>query len=386
VPYSPPDQNHVPHRLFVAEPSIGSREIELVTDAVSKGEISSRGQYVKQFEAAFADFVGVSHADAVCNGTMAIHLLLAALDVGPGDEVIVPALTFVATANAVTYTGAKPVFVDAEPVHWNIDATRIEPAITPRTKGIIAVHLYGHPCDMDAIQAVADRHGLWVVEDAAQAHGATYKGKQAGSLARAGAFSFYANKIITTGEGGMIVTDDSALHNRMVLLKNHGMSATRRYFHEVVGYNYRMTNLQAALGVAQMERADQLVAQKRTIAAKYHSMFGEIAGVHLPTEASWARHAHWMVCVVLDEALGWDRDTLAAELEAEGIETRPFFPPVPEMPMYGSSVDACPVAARLGRTGMNLPGGFGMTDQDVERVVAAIHRHAPKGITMREVK
>ena len=255
----------------VAAPVFAGREREYVADCMESGWISSAGKYVELFEAEFAKFCGVRHAVSCCNGTAALHLALAALGVGPGDEVIVPTLTFVATANAVTYCGARPVFADSEAETWNLDPAHVASKITPRTKGIVAVHLYGNPAEMDALRALAHRHGLFLLEDAAEAHGALYRDAHAGSLGDIAAFSFYGNKIIATGEGGMVTTDDDALAARVRLLRGQGMDAERRYWFPVVGYNYRMMNLPAAIGLAQLERAEWHTGRRREIAADLHA-------------------------------------------------------------------------------------------------------------------
>src|SRR6266849_8650115 len=243
-----------PPRIPVAAPSIGEEEMANVMEAMRSGWISSLGAFIGQFERDFAAVCGVAHGVAVANGTTALHLALVAAGVGPGDEVIIPSLTFVATANVVHYCGATPMFADSDPETWQLDPAKLEARITPRTRAIIPVHLYGHPCDMDAILELSARRGLAVVEDAAEAHGAEYRGRRVGAVGTVGCFSFYGNKIITTGEGGMCVTDDAALAERLRLLRDHGMDPKRPYWHEVVGYNYRMTNLQAAVGVAQVKR------------------------------------------------------------------------------------------------------------------------------------
>jgi perosamine synthetase len=277
--------------------------------------------------------------------------------------VLVPALTFVATANAVTYCGARPVFVDVDPATWNIDAARLEASITPRTRGIVVVHLYGHPADMDAVNEVARRHGLFVIEDAAEAHGARYRGRPAGALANLGTFSFYGNKIITTGEGGMVVTDDDALAARVRPLKGQGMDPDRRYWFTMVGYNYRLTNVAAALGLAQLERADWHMQRRREIAAWYQEDLAGVPGVSWQAEQPWARHAYWMFTVQVDERAA-DRDTLMARLGERGIETRPVFYPLHTLPPYRGSGGRFPVAEGVARRGINLPtwGGLGRDD------------------------
>lgn len=359
-------------RLPVAEPWLGEKEVMYVTECVLTGWVSSAGKFVTEFETSFAEFCGSRHAIAVSNGTSALHLALLALGVGEGDEVIVPALTFIATANAVAYTGATPVVVDSEPGTWNIDSVRVEEAITPRTKGIIAVHLYGHPADMDALADVADRHHLFIVEDAAEAHGARYKGRRVGSIGAIGAFSFYGNKIITTGEGGMITTDRSDLVDRIRMLRDHGMASDKRYWHPVVGYNYRLTNLQAALGVAQMEKVEAILSSKKRLALAYDEGLRDVPGLTLPPKAAWGDPVYWLYSVLIDpERFGQTRDDVMGQLAEKGIETRPVFVPLHQQPIY-RDLNSRPVAERLADRGLSLPSAVGLKPTEISRVVAAI--------------
>ncbi|MET0625517.1 MAG: DegT/DnrJ/EryC1/StrS family aminotransferase [Pyrinomonadaceae bacterium] len=357
-------------RIPVAAPVFAGREKEYVADCMESGWISSGGKYVERFEAAFAEFCGVRHAIACCNGTAALHVTLAALGVGPGDEVIVPTLTFVATANAVTYCGARPVFVDAEPATWNLDPSQVEAKITARTKGIVAVHLYGHPAEMDELRAVAGRRGLFLLEDAAEAHGALYKGRAAGSLGDAAAFSFYGNKIIATGEGGMVTTDDDALAARVRLLRGQGVDPERRYWFPVVGYNYRMMNLPAAVGLAQLERADWHTGRRREVAARYLELLRGVSCLRWQDESEWARHAYWMFTVILGRESGVGRDALMERLEERGIETRPVFYPVHLLPPYREAArgEEFPVAEWLAQRGLSLPTWAGLGGDDLSYV------------------
>ncbi len=355
------------HFIPVAEPKIGARELELVSDCVISGWVSSKGKYVNQFESNFAQFCGVKYGVATFNGTIALHLVLAAMGIGAGDEVIVPSLTFVATANAVAYTGATPVFVDSELETWNIDPQKIESAITPRTKAIIPVHLYGHPADMDAVNAIAARHKLIVIEDAAEAHGATYKGKPVGSLSTAAIYSFMGNKIITTGEGGVVVTDDEALAQRCFFLQNHARQPDSPYWHTEIGFNYRMTNLQAALGVAQLEQIDEFIATRRCNAAHYMARLGDVPGLTMPPQADWAQTVYWMFAPLIEPEFGIDRDTVMQKLRENNIESRPFFAPVHTMPMYAAGA-SLPVAESLSARGINLPSGTTLTADEIDIV------------------
>jgi perosamine synthetase len=368
--------------LAVSAPMFVGNERAYVLDCIDSSWISSSGKYIDRFEAAFADFCGVRHAVSCSNGTTALHLALLALELEPGDDVIVPTLTFVASANAVRYCGAEPVFVDCDPETWTMDPVAIESRIGPRTKGIIAVHLLGHPVDMNAVQAIADRHGLWVLEDAAQSHGAECRGRRTGSLSRLATFSFFGNKIISTGEGGMITTDDAALAARMRLLKSHGMDPTRRYWHPVIGYNYRMTNVAAAIGLGQLETIDWHLERRREVAAWYRECLNGAPGIHWQVERDWARHAWWMFTVVLDDELGVFRDEVMTTLAADGIETRPVVYPMHQLPPYRETArgQSFPVADRIARGGINLPTWARLTRSDVERVSDSL-RTALKTVT-----
>lgn len=362
-----------PMRKFIpiAEPSITQREINYVTDAVKSGWVSSLGHYITEFEKKFAEYIGVKYALTTSNGTTALHLALVTLKIKEGDEVIVPDLTFVATANAVAYTRAKPIMVDVEPDTWCINPNCIKKAISKKTKAIIPVHLYGHPADMDEINKVAKEYGLYVIEDAAEAHGAEYKDKKVGSLGDVGVFSFYGNKIITTGEGGMITTNDEKLYQRAKFLRDHAMNPEKRYWHPEIGYNYRMTNLQAALGLAQLERIDELIEKKRQILGWYKEFLGDLEGIRLNPEKEWAKNVFWMVCIVLEKELGISRDELMAKLKEKGIDTRPFFYPMSQMPMYNSG-EVRSVTYNLSERGLNLPSGVNLNKDEVQWICETI--------------
>jgi perosamine synthetase len=355
--------------IAMACPVLDGNEKKYVLECLDSGWISSIGRFVELFEREFARYCGSNHAVSCSNGTSALHLALAALDVGPEDEVIVPALTYVATANAVRYCGAKPVFVDSEPRTMTLDPQLLEGCITRRTRGIIPVHLFGHPADMDSINSVARRHGLFVVEDAAEAHGALYRGRKAGSLADAATFSFYGNKIITTGEGGMITTSSAELSERMTILRGQGVDPQRRYWFPVIGYNYRMTNIAAAIGVAQLERIDRFLELRLRLAAAYHARLSPLGEfLQLPSEQPWARHAYWSYTVILRDAACFDRDELMDRLGRDGIETRPVFYPMHTLPPYFDNHARFPVAENLGSRGISLPMHALLAEEDVTYV------------------
>lgn len=359
-------------RIAVAEPKLSTREKEYVLDCIDTNWISSNGKYVEQFERGFARFCGVKHAIATNNGTTALHLALVGLGLQPGDEVIIPTVTYIATANAVHYCGATPVLVDVCAGTVNIDSDEIEKKITSRTKGIIPVHLFGHPVDMDAINTLAARHGLWVLEDAAQAHGAQVHGKNVGGLGTCATFSFYGNKIITTGEGGMITTNDDALEARLRLYRGQGMDPLRRYWFPVVGFNYRMTNIQAAIGLAQLENIDCALSERHRLAGWYNNALESLRKkIVLPSQAPWARHVYWMYNIFLREGDAHLRDEVMVRMDAMGIETRPVFYPMHVLPPYREE-SGYPVADLWSQRGINLPTHLHMRLADVERVRDAL--------------
>ncbi len=360
-----------PRFIPVSEPLLTGNELNYVSDCIQSGWVSSLGKYIGQFERSFAEFCGTRYGVAVSNGTTALHLALLALGIGPGDEVILPSLTFIATANAVHYTGATPVFADSEMETWNLDASDVAGRITARTRAIIPVHIYGHPVNMQPILELAERHGLYVIEDAAEAHGARYQGKRVGGLGDVGVFSFYGNKIITTGEGGILTTDDRALAEKACYLRDHAMSTEKRYWHTEVGYNYRITNLQAALGVAQMERIEEFIERKRWVASTYNRLLQGVPGLVLPPEASWAFSTYWMYSILVTEQFRMNRDELMAELRLQNIDSRPFFHPIHRQPPYKSSL-LLPNAECLASQGINLPSAVTLTEEDLQRIAAAI--------------
>lgn len=364
-PYLEHPSHRPPDFIPIYEPDLSGNEEAYVLDAVRSGWISYLGTYCDRFAQDFADFCGVEHALPVCNGTVALHLALHALGIGPGDEVIVPALTFVASANAVSYTGATPVIADVDPHTWNMDPDSVASLITERTKAIMPVHVYGHPAPMDALNALAEERGLWVVEDAAEAHGAAFNGRRTGGLGHVACFSLMANKIITTGEGGMITTDDAELMGRMKHLRDHAMPPERRYWHDEVGFNYRMTNLQAAVGVAQLERVEGFIHRKRAIAELYDELLGGVPGLTLPVELPNCTNVYWMYSVLVDEnEYGLSRDQLIPALRERGVDSRPFFHPLDTLPPYLRTTPQ-PVALDLSGRGLNLPSSHTLRDEQI---------------------
>ncbi|MCB0250667.1 MAG: DegT/DnrJ/EryC1/StrS family aminotransferase [Anaerolineae bacterium] len=359
----------------VCEPTLDGNELKYVQQAVETNWISSAGGFIRDFEARFAEECGAKYGIACANGTVALHLALATLGLEPGDEVIIPAFTMIATINAVTYCGATPVLVDNELDFWQMDVEDVARKITPRTKAIIPVHIYGHPVDMDALNELACRHGITVIEDAAEAHGAEYKGRRTGGLGAAAAFSFYGNKILTTGEGGMITTNDQDIARLAWNLRDHAFSSERHFWHKFVGFNYRMTNLQAAVGLAQVERLNELVAARRRNAAHYTSLLRDIPGITTPPEAPWAKNVFWMYGIMVErDSFGMNRDQLRSVLADNGIETRTFFIPMHCQPVYWNTFKGqrFPVAERLCRDGFYLPSSSSLTVGEIERVAAVI--------------
>ncbi len=355
----------------IAEPYIGEEELNNVIEAVKSGWISSKGKFITKFEESFADYCGVSYGVAVSNGTVALHLALKALGIEKEDEVIEPTLTFIATANAVRYCNAKPVFVDSHPDYWCINPEKIEEKITDKTKAIIPVHLYGHPCDMNWIKDIAQDHNLYIIEDAAEAHGAECKGKKVGSFGDISCFSFYGNKIITTGEGGMCLTNNEELAKKMRILRDHGMNPNKRYWYDVIGFNYRMTNLQAAIGVAQVKKLNEFVEKKREIAKIYNSYLKDTKGITLPPEMNWAKNVYWMYSVLIEKEFGMNREALMKKLEENGIETRPFFHPIHEMPPYKNN-ETFLVSEKLSKEGINLPSHLKLKTESIKEITKIV--------------
>lgn len=369
----------------VNEPALAERELAYLAEAARSGWISSSGRFLDAFEEGWAAYCGRRYGVAVCNGTAALQVALASLDLQPGDEVILPTFTIISCALAVLAVGAVPVLVDSEPRTWCLDVDQVRARLTPRTRAIMVVHIYGHPADMDPLLELADRHGLAVVEDAAEAHGAEYLAgrggpspawRRCGSFGALSTFSFYANKPVTTGEGGMVLTDDQRLAERARALRNLCFQPGRRFYHEALGFNFRLTNLQAALGVAQLERIDQIVARKRWLGQQYTARLRGLPGVQLPVEEPWARNIYWMYGLVLDEATGLDAVAFAGRLAERGVETRPFFLGMHEQPVFHRRGlfhgERYPVAERLARQGLYLPSGLALTEAQLDEVAAAV--------------
>ena len=362
----------------VFEPIIGEEEIEAVVGALRRGEISGTfGKSITDFEQGYADYCGCKFGIAATNGTAALQLAVAAADIGPGDEVLVSSCTNIATALAIFHNGAIPVPVDSEDVSWNLNLDLVETLITPKTKAILPVHLYGHPVDMDALMKIARRHHLTVIEDCAESHGAKCRGRMTGSFGDMGCFSFYANKVITTGEGGMVVTNNENLAKRLHLLRNLGFT-TPRFWHEVAGYNFRMTGYQAAMGLVQLGKIDQIIAEKRRVAQTYSRNLQSIPGIQLPVELEWAFNVYWMYAVVVKPEFGLTRDELAKALWVDGIETRTFFCPMNQQPFLksqpGFRAVPCPVADRLWETGLYLPSTWNLSDAVIGRIAESLRK------------
>lgn len=363
-------------KIPVSSPLLGLRELELVTECISSGWISSAGSFVTKFENMMANYCQTRFAVSTSSGTTALHLALLAIGVKPGDEVIVPTLSFIASANAITYTGATPIFVDVDPSTWTISPAEIERALTSKTRAIVVVHLYGHPADMNPILDLAQSHDIHVIEDAAQAHGAIYKGKRVGGFGSAGIFSFFGNKIVTTGEGGMITTNSDGVQSLSRILRDHGMSIERKYWHERLGYNYRLTNIQAAIGVAQLEKIDSIIARKKELARYYDAGLAGIPGLTLPHQSPWADHVYWLYTIVIDPlSFRRSRDRLRDELKARGIDTRIVFPPIHSQPIYSTGQDL-PVAQYISENGLSLPSSPNLGKDELDRIISAIRQTA----------
>ncbi len=358
-------------------PLLDGNEKKYLTQCIETGWISSEGPFIKDFEQKFANRMGRKHGIAVSNGTAAIDAAVEALGLGPGDEVIMPTFTIISCISQIVRNGAKPVLIDCDPLTWNMDVSQIEVQVTPRTKAIMIVHIFGLPVDVDPVLDIAKRYGLKVIEDAAEAHGQSYKGKPCGSFGDISTFSFYPNKHITTGEGGMILCDDDILAEECRSLRNLCFQANKRFVHERLGWNLRMTNMQAALGVAQLERLEEFVERKRKMGERYTEMFASLEGVQLPVpRTDYAENIYWVYGLLINESFGMDSETAMRQLAEKGVGTRPFFYPMHQQPVLkrmgyfdGASL---PVSERLYRQGFYIPSGMALTAEQIERVADAV--------------
>ena len=364
--------------ILVNEPVLGENEAKYVLDCLQTGWISSAGAYIEKFEQQWASYCGMRHGIAVSNGTAALQIAVGCLQLDPGDEVIMPSFTIISCIQAIIYYGLKPVLVDCDPDTWCMDVTQIETKITPRTRAIMPVHMYGHPVDMDPVIELANRYGLKIIEDAAEVHGGEYKGRKCGGMGDISCFSFFANKIITTGEGGMLLTNDDAYADRARKLRNLCFEPGRRFVHRELGFNYRLTNMQAAIGLAQVEKIEQLVQRKIEIGQYYLNKLKGVSGIQLPVEREWAKNVYWMFGLILDESTGETAESFAKKMRDEGIETRPYFLGMHEQPIFISQGmfegESYPVTERVARQGIYIPTGLNLTHDMQGQVVNAMHK------------
>jgi perosamine synthetase len=362
----------------ISEPLLDERALEYVQEAVRSNWISSEGRFIHEFERRWAAYCGVSHGIAVCNGSAALEVAVQALALPPGSEIILPSFTIISCVAAVLRAGCQPVLVDCKPDTWCLDIAEVERKITGRTRAIMPVHIYGHMADMDPLMELARRHELSVVEDAAEAHGAEYRGRRAGGIGTMGCFSFYANKIVTTGEGGMVVTENPELAERLRSLRNLAFRRDQRFLHNELGHNFRLTNLQAAIGLAQIERIEEHLARKRKMAARYSGRLRDIPGLRLPVELRGVKNVYWMYGIVLGDNIPIDAAAFAARLREQGVDTRPFFLGMHEQPVLKErglfAGEAYPVTEYLARRGLYLPSGLGITEAEIDTVCAAVRK------------
>jgi perosamine synthetase len=366
----------------VNEPLLTEEDFASVLDALKSGWISGAGPHIEAFESKWAAYCGRKHGIALANGTVALQVAVALLDLQPGDEVIMPTFTIISCALPIVLASGIPVLVDSDPHTWTMDVTQIEKKISDRTRAIMPVHMYGHPVDMDPLLELAQKYDLQIIEDAAEAHGAEYRGRRAGSFGASSCFSFYANKLLTTGEGGMLLTDDDTLAARARSLRNLGFQPGRRFLHKELGFNFRLTNMQAALGLPQIERMDDIVAAKRRMGQAYTERLSEVAGIELQVQQPWAKSVYWMYGLVLREDTGLDATQFAQRLSASGVETRPFFLGMHEQPVLRErglfESESYPVAERIARQGVYLPSGLGLQESQIDGVCHAV-REALRG-------
>ena len=356
-------------RVPVYQPDLSGNERKYVLECLDSSWISSKGKFIQEFESGFAAFVGTPHAVSVCNGTVALHLALLALGIQPGDEVIVPSLTYIASVNAIHYVGATPVFCESLADTWQMDPSDVERLIGPRTRAVMAVHLYGGACEMSRLTALCERHGLKLIEDCAEAIGTRVGGQHVGTFGDVATFSFFGNKTITTGEGGMVVCQKPGLDSKLRHLRGQGLAENREYWHDIVGYNYRMTNICAAIGLAQLERAESILRRKTNLAERYREALAPTPLAFQATRSDEVS-SHWMVTVLTPTAS--DRDPLRISLAEAGIETRPVFHPVHTMPMYRDEELALPVATSIAARGINLPSWHDLPDSCLSDIIGVI--------------
>ena len=364
-------------KIPVSTPSLSEKDFEFVSNAVKSGWISgTKGKYIEQFETEFSNYCGVKYGVACSSGTAALHLAISVLDLQEGDEVIVPTFTNIATILAVIYSGGKPVLVDSDPEIWGMDHNKVKEKITDKTRVIFPVHIYGHPLEMDEIMKIAKSNNLLVIEDAAEGHGAEYKGRKVGGIGDIGCFSFYANKIITTGEGGMLVTNNKEFAKKAKMLCNLAFSDIDRYRHDYLGFNYRMSNILAALGCSQLSKIESFIEHKKFIGNTYNSLLGDVLGIQTPIEKTWAKNVYWMYGIVLDEQFGMSRDELRKFLSEKGVETRDFFLPMHMQPALQNrglfKGEKYPVSEKLSKGGLYLPSGLTLTKDEILYVVNCI--------------
>jgi perosamine synthetase len=359
------------YKYPVYQPTLSGNEKKYVMECLDSTWISSKGKFITKFEEEFSSFLNIKYSASVSNGTVALHVSLLALGIGPGDEVIVPSFTYIASVNAIHYTGAKPVFVDSEFDFWQMDTEDVKKKITSKTKAVMAVHLYGHSCEMDELVNICKENNFYLIEDTAEAFGSKYKGKFAGTFGDISTFSFFGNKTITTGEGGMISTNSKKLYDLVLRLKGQGLAASKEYFHDIVGYNYRMTNICAALGCAQLERANEIISKKRQIANWYKEFLVDLP-LTLHKEGNNTFHTFWMITIMVDEEL--HRNKLRNFLKEKAIETRPSFYPVHKMSMYYKKGEVFPIAESLGRLGINLPSYPDLEENDVKYIADQLRK------------
>jgi perosamine synthetase len=356
-------------KIPVYQPTLDGNEKKYVQECLDSTWISSKGKFIKQFEESFSNFIEVDNSIAVSNGTVALHIALLSLGIGKDDEVIVPTFTYIASVNSITYTGAKPVFVDSDPVTWQLDTGKIEEKISEKTKAIMAVHIYGHPCEMDELKRIADKHKLYIVEDCAESIGSYYKGKHVGGFGNISTFSFFGNKTITTGEGGMVCTNSQDLSDLALRLKGQGLAKDQEYFHDIIGYNYRMTNICAAIGCAQLERIEDILLKKEKVVKNYLDGFKNLP-IEYHQQTGDVKHSYWMFTILTKSES--DRINLRNHLAEYGIETRPTFHPVHTMPMYKTK-ETFEVAEDIGSRGINLPSYPDLAEADIKFILDKIN-------------